>query len=444
MWTELLIIVVLILANGVFAGAEIAVISLRKSRLAQLVEEGRTGARSVLALRDEPERFLATVQVGITVVGATAAAFGGASLAARLTPVLERVPWIAGGADDVALALVIGFVSYLSLVFGELVPKSIALRANEAYALLVARPLRTLAWITRPLLWFLTRSSNVVLRPFGDSTSFSESRHSPEELQQLVEEAGKAGSLDEGTSEIASRALDFGGLTAEDVMIPRNRVVGIPRGASPAEMRRVLLEEGHSRMPVYEGTLDNIVGYITARDVLSVAWEGDLVVLEDILRPPLFLPTTIPAIRVLKELQRRRMRLAFVVDEHGGLAGLVTPEDLLEELVGEMFSEDEETEELVRREADGSALVRGSLSIRDANRLLDLDLPEGDTWSTVAGLVISLAGGIPSRGARFHSENVVLEVVEASPRSVSAVRLRKELPSDTDPRGEGERPARTK
>lgn len=238
---EILIILALVLANGIFAGAEIAVIALRKSRLAQLVDEGRAGARSILALRNEPERFLATVQVGITVVGATAAAFSGASLAARLTPVLERVPAISHVAEDVALAIVIAVVSYLSLVFGELVPKSIALRASEAYALLAARPLRALAWLARPLIWFLTSSSNLVLRPLGDSTSFTESRLSPDELQQLVEEAAKVGSLDEGTSEIASRALDFGSLTAADVMIPRNRVNGIPRNASPADVRRILL-----------------------------------------------------------------------------------------------------------------------------------------------------------------------------------------------------------
>lgn len=380
----------------------------------------------MLALREEPERFLATVQVGITVVGATAAAFSGASLATRLTPVVERVPGIGHAAEDVALAIVIAFVSYLSLVFGELVPKSVALRASEAYALLIARPLLGLAWMARPLIWFLTRSSNVVLKPFGDSTSFAESRLSPDELQQLVEEAAKTGSLDEGTSEIASRALDFGGLTAGDVMIPRNQVNGIPRDAPPAEVRRILLEDGHSRMPVYEGTLDNIVGYVTARDVLAVAWQGDLVVLEDILRPPLFVPTTSPAIRVLKELQRRHMRIAFVVDEHGGLAGLVTLEDLVEELVGDLFSEHEKPDDSVKKEADGSAVVRGGVPIRDVNRLLELDLPEGDTWSTVAGLVVSLGGGIPARGASVRSGDVVLEVLDATPRAVRLVRLRRD------------------
>ncbi|HEX9574401.1 MAG TPA: hemolysin family protein [Myxococcales bacterium] len=434
MWTEIAIVLALILANGLFSGAEIAIIALRKSRLDQLVEEGRAGARSVLALREQPERFLATVQIGITVVGAAAAVVVGASLAARLTPALQRVSWIGSGAEDVALAIAIALVSYLSLVFGELVPKSLALRASETYALLVARPLRALAWVARPVVWLLTRSSNAVLRPLGDSTSFTEARLSADELQQLVEQAGKAGSLDPATSEIASRVIEFGRLTAAEVMIPRNRIAGIPRGAAPEEMRRLLLEEGHSRMPVYDGALDDVVGYITARDVLSVAWEGDLVVLEDILRPPFFLPTTTPAIRVLEELQRRRMRLAFIVDEHGGLAGLVTLEDLVEELVGELFSEHDSPEEPVRREADGSAVVRGDLPIREANRLLGLDLPQGEGWSTLAGLAIALAGRIPPRGARLRSGEISIEVVDATSHAVLAMRVRREPVSP--PRGQ--------
>lgn len=423
MGIELGIVLVLILANGVFAGAEIAVIAVRKSRLLQLVQEHRPGAQSVLALRKEPERFLATVQIGITVIGATAAVFGGASIAARLTPVLARLPLSARLAEDLALAVVVALISYLSLVLGELVPKSLALRASEAYALAVARPLRGLAWLARPVVWLLTRSSNLFLRPFGDSTSFTEARLSPEELQQLVEEAGKTGSLDQGTSEIASRALDFGSLTASEVMVPRNRVVGIRRDAPAPEIRQVVLEEGHSRMPVYDGTLDNVVGYITARDVLAVAWQGDLIVLQDILRPALFVPTTSPAVGVLKELQRRHTRIAFVVDEHGGLAGLVTLEDLVEEVVGELFSEDEPAFEPVREQPDGSALVRGDLPIREVNRLLGLDLPEGESWSTVAGLIIAVAGGIPPRATSHKVGGVQLEVVDATARAVREVRI---------------------
>jgi putative hemolysin len=209
--------------------------------------------------------------------------------------------------------------------------------------------------------------------------------------------------------------------------------VGIPRGATADDVRRILLEEGHSRMPVYEGILDNIVGYVTARDILAVAWQGDLIVLEDILRPAFFVPETTPAIRVLKELQRRHTRIAFVVDEHGGLAGILTLEDLMEELVGEVFSEGEKPDEVIRREPDGSALVRADLPIREANRLLDLDLPESDAWSTVAGLVVSLSGGIPSRGTRVQSGDVLLEVVEATPRAVREVRIRRGAPPPSSP-----------
>jgi putative hemolysin len=422
---ELAIILVLIGLNGIFAGAEISIISIRRSRLQQLVEEGRIGARAVQALRDVPERFLATVQVGITVVGATAAAFSGASIATRLAHLLEASGLAADTAEEVALAVVIAGVSYLSLIFGELVPKSLALRSGEAYALLVARPLQGLAWIGRPLVWLLTASSNLVLRPFGDATSFTEARHSTEELQQLMEEAAQAGSLDARSGEIAARALDFGGLTAAAVMVPRNRIVAVPRSAPQSELRQIVLGAHFSRMPVYDGTLDNVVGYITMRDVLAVAWEREEVVLADILRPAFFVPESTGAGRVLQEMQRRKVPLAVVVDEHGGVAGLVTQEDLVEELVGDLASEDERSAGPLRLEADGSALLRGSTAIRDLNRELSFELPEGEGWTTIAGLCIELAGRIPQAGARLVSGDHTLEVVEASARAVTMVRVRR-------------------
>ncbi len=423
MLLELAVILALIAVNGVLAGSEISIISLRRGRVRQLVSERRSGAADVLALREAPERFLATVQVGITVVGATAAAFSGASVAYRIAPPLQRLGWSQPVAEDVALALVVALVSFLSLVFGELVPKSLALRSGERYALLVGRPLRALAWLARPVVWLLTASSNAVLRPLGDVTSFTESRLSVEELRQLVDEAGRTGALDARSSEIASRALAFGGLTAGDVMVPRNHVVAIPKDAAPEEVRRLLLEHGHTRMPVFQGQLDNIVGYVTARDVLALLWERELLVLDDIVRPPLFVPESAPAVRVLQELQAKRVWCAVVVDEHGGVAGLVTVEDLLEELVGELFSEYQAPEDLIRKQADGSAVVRGDVPIRDVNRALGLHLPEGETWSTLAGLCVSLAGAIPSAGAILNAGEARLEVLEANPRLVRRVKV---------------------
>lgn len=420
----------LVVANGVFSSAEIAIITLRKTRLSQLVEAKRAGARAVLSLRDAPERFLATVQIGITVISATAAAFGGASLAARLTPALERVPAIAPFAHQIALGLVVAIVSYLSLVVGELVPKSLALRAPERYALLLGRPLLGLSFLARPIVWLLTASSNLLLRPLGDRTTFTEARLSAEELEQLVEEAGKAGSLDLPTAEIASRALAFRDLTAGDVMVPRSRVVALPRDADPEDLRRLLLEEGRSRMPVYDGTLDNVVGYVMAKDLAAMAWEKHLIVLDDLIRPVHFVPETARAVHVLKELQQRRTQIAVVVDEHGGVAGLLTLEDLVEELVGDILGEREQPEALVKREPDGSALVRGEAPIREVNRALDLDLPEGDGYSTVAGLCIAIAGALPERGARLTTgDGTEIEVLDASPRVVRMVRLRPPSPA---------------
>lgn len=431
MVSELLIIFALVLANGVFAGSEIAVISIRKTRLKQLVDAGSASALALQRLRDNPERFLASVQVGITVVGSTAAAFGGASLAGRLTPFIERIPPLRDSAAQISLAVVIAGVSYFSIVLGELVPKSLALRASERYAMLIARPMTLLSYIARPAVWFLTKSSNVILRPLGDSTNFSESRLSADELQLLVEEAAKTGALDAKSGEIASRALAFGELTAADVMIPRNKIDAIPSDATEARIRESLLEHGHSRMPVYEKTPDRIIGYVSARDVLAMVWERELVVLQDLLRPAYFVPETTLAVRVLRELQKRGLRMAIVVDEHGGVAGLIAMEDLVEELVGDLFEEDEAPEDVVQPGPDGATLLKASTPIRDANRVLGLNLPEDGDWTTVGGLVTAVAGGIPTAGARVTTpDGSTFEVVEATPRRVRQLRL---LPTVSTP-----------
>jgi putative hemolysin len=421
---ELVIILALIGANAVFAAAEIAIVAVRRTRLARLVEEGRGSARAVQRLRDQPERFLATVQVGITVVSATAAAFGGASLSVRLEPSIARIAPIAPWSAQIALGLVVALVSFLSLVLGELVPKSVAMRSPEPIALAAGRPLLALSGFARPFVWLLTGASNLILRPFGDRTNFTESRLSPEELEQLVEEAGKTGELDASTAEIASRALAFRDLHASDVMVPRNRIVALAIDASQEELRRVVLEQGRARMPVYEGTLDGVVGYVMAKDFAALAWERELIVLPDLLRPILFVPETAPAVKVLREMQTRRTQLAIAVDEHGGVAGLITLEDLVEELVGEVFSEWEQPEPLVRREPSGASLVRGDTPIRDVNRELSIELPEGDDYTTVAGLCVALAGAVPERGARIDAGNgITLEVEEATPRAVRSVRI---------------------
>jgi putative hemolysin len=415
-----------VLANGVLAGAEIAIVALRKSRVEHLLQLGSRRAAAVKALQDDPERFLATVQIGITVISAAAGAFGGAAFARDLAPLFATVPWLAPYANQLAFVLVITLISYLSLVLGELVPKSLGLRYSEGYALLLGPPLLFLSSIARPFVRLLTASSNLVLRFFGDSTSFTETRLSAEELRQLVGEAAKEGSVDPAIGEIAARAIDFADLTAYHAMVPRAQVVAIPRDAKPDDIKRILLERGYTRMPVYEGRLDHVIGYVTARDLLLLFWEKGLVVLEDAIRLPLFVPATVRAIDLLGQLRERHVQLAIVVDEEGAMMGIVTLEDLVEELVGEIADEHRgEPGPSVEPQPDGSVLVSAALPVREANRSLGLDLPDGPGRSTVAGLCIHLAGRIPEPGARVVSpDGTELEVVAATARRVLRVRIR--------------------
>jgi putative hemolysin len=425
--TELLVVLALVGANALFAGAEIAVLTVRKTRLAELVDAGRAGAASLAALRADPESFLATVQVGITLVGAAAAAFGGATLAAPIAALLATAGVPAKLADDAALAAVVVGVSFLSLVLGELVPKSLAMRYAEAYALSIARPLALLARLAGPAVRFLTACSNLILRLFGDRTSFTESRLSREELQTLVEETASAGGLDAKAGEIAARALELPGLKVAAVMTPRSAVVALDAASPPGRVREVLAGCRFGRLPVHDGSLDGARGYVVAREALLRLLDGSASPLEGIVREAPFFPESAEAVAVLKELQQRHVPIGFVVDEQGGFAGLVTLEDLVEELVGEIFHEKEARAEPVRAEADGSYLVDGRAGVRDVNRALDVQLPEDGAYATVAGLVLHRLGRIPAPGETIALDDaeVSLEVVESSPRRVARVRLRR-------------------
>lgn len=425
LFTESLIILALVLLNGVFSGAEIAVLSLRKTRIAELLDAGGHRARALARLRDTPESFLATVQIGITVIGATAAAFGGASLAAELSPVLAKSPVIAPYAHNLAVAVVVVSISFFTLVLGELVPKSLALRAGESYALLIAPPLLALAWAARPVVALLTGSSNLVLRMFGDRTTFTETRHSRAEVQQIVEEAASAGSVDPQAGEIASRALDFSNLDAYTVMAPRSEIVAVSLSASMVDIATLARASGHARVPVYEGATDNFVGFVNLRDVLAEALLHPEVTLSALLHPVSFVPDSMPAPALLRKLQHDRTHLALVSDEQGTVIGLVTIEDLVEELVGEIFSENDKPRSNIEPEGEGVWLVTGNVPLHELGRELGVELPEGD-FATVAGLCLHLAGAIPPVGAALVVEGgISLEVVEATPRRVKRVRVRR-------------------
>lgn len=417
---------VLTLANGVFAGAEIAMLNVRKSRLRELAEKGSSAARSVETLRENPERLFATVQVALTVISSGAAAYGGAAVSEDVATYIAGLGIMDPNlAAPVALGLVVAGLSFLSLVLGELVPKSLALRTTERYALLIGPLLLVLSRALSPFIRLLTATSNVILRPFGDSTNFAESRHTREELENLIEEAAD-GTIDERVSDLATRALAFGDLTAWDVMIPKSDVVAIEVGISPAALRKTISGTSHTRIPVYRGELDEIIGYLSIKDLLPSLISGDSLDLAKLIRKPVFVPETKAAVDLLDQLKQDRLHMAFVVDETGGLCGLVTMDDLVEELAGEFFGEHHrEVAESFKIEADGSVIAEGKAQIRDINRAHDWELPEDDEFSTVAGLAISLAGSIPEVGSTYKADQgYLLEVLDASGRRVKRLRIR--------------------
>jgi putative hemolysin len=427
MLLELGMILLLVAVNGLFAGAEIAIVGVDRLRLRQLVEEKRRGARVLEALRAKPERFLATVQIVITVAGAAAGAFGGATFAKDLEPLL--VPQLGEHAELASFGLVVTLISYLSLVFGELVPKSLALRHAERYALLTAPVLSWIASAAQPLVWLLTKSSNWFLGPVGDSTTFAEGRLSPAQLRELVDEATEAGELDERVGEITSRALAFAKLTVAQIMTPRTRMVAIDRRASFDELQSIVLEHSHSRLPVYSGNLDAITGYLLCKDLLPVAWDGRLIVLEDVIRPPYFVTKTLPAIELLEEMRQRHQQLAIVLDEHGGTAGMVTLDDLVDELTGEVLSELQQAKPVTMHpQQDGSFLVKGAVPLHEVNRELGLQLAGGGQ-TTLGGLCAFLAGGMPAEGALLEAnDGTRLRVETVSQRVVDSVRILPQSP----------------
>jgi len=423
---ELLIVASLAVMSGVFAGAEIAVLSVRRTRLHEMLEDERRWARDLEHLRAEPERFFATVQVVITVVAVLAGVIAGANVAQEVAPYIAVVPFLAPFADKIAYGLVTALVVTTQIVLGELVPKSLALRYSETYALVVSRPLRFASWLARPVVWIFTKISNLLLKPFGDHTTFAEGRLSRAELLQYVDEAANAGNLDPSAGEIVSRAVDFDNLDASSMMVPRPDIQALPKSANVEQIARLARDGGHARVPVYDGDLDNVVGFVNVREVLAHHLDGEEFKLEKYLHPIPFVPETMLAPRVLRELQRQRSHVAMIVDETGMVRGLVTMEDLLEELVGEIYSENDKPEEIIRRQVDGSALVLGRAAVHEVARAMDVELPEGETFSTMAGLAIHLAGRIPEPGTILQAEDgITLEIVEGTPRRVRLLRLRR-------------------
>lgn len=425
-WLEAILILGLIFANGFFAASEIAVIAMRKSRIDTLLERGVKSAAIVARLKDDPDRFLATVQIGVTVVGSLASAIGGAAAIGYLKPQIATLPFpfLVRWSEAIALMIVVVPISYLSLVLGELVPKSLALRYSEQIACLVARPIEFLSRVTAIFVKALTASSNAVLRLLGGKDVEGASFISVDEVKSLIREGAAKGIFNETEKELIHSVFEFADTAVKAVMIPRTEIHAIEIHSSLAEVAKSFVDSGFSRIPAYEGELDKIIGILYNKDVFKALQEKSDFHVRDHLHPAFFVPSTLPISELLKQLQRRHLAMALVVNEFGEVEGLVTLEDLVEEIVGEIRDEyDREERGPVERLPDGSMVIQGSALLKDLKTDFDLPFDESPDYHTLAGLMLARLKRIPRGGEWVVENGHKLTIVDMEGRRILKIKV---------------------
>ena len=427
MLQALLIVLALILANGFFSGAEMAIVASRRGRLRQLADRGDKAAAAAIELASSPDRFLPTVQIGITLVGTLAAAYGGDRLVSEIAQrISTNVPQsLEKFAQPTALVVFVVALSFVTLLLGELVPKRLALRQAESVARAVAPTMQLFARVAKPLVWLMSASTSAVLFLLGAHKQEGPTV-SVDDIEHLLEAGRAEGILEAVEQAVATEALRLGERSVRDIMRPRIDLDALDIDTPPDEILGAIAMAGYSRLPVYEESLDHVIGYVSLKDVMRQNWMGWPIQLRKILHPALFVPETMPLDRLLELFQKERNQLAIVLDEYGGTEGLVTIQDVLEELVGKIHDEhrQDEATAFVRRE-DGSWLVDGSASIEELAERLAVRLDsEPRDYSTVSGLVLTQLERIPSVGDTLQWRGLTIEVVDMDGRRIDKLLVR--------------------
>lgn len=421
---QLLLIFLLTLINAFFASAEMAIVSLNKNKLHMLAEEGNKKAILVERLLSEPSKFLATIQVGITLSGFFASASAATGLSTELAAVLNKIniPY----SNQIALVLITIMLSYITLVFGELFPKRIALQNSEAIAMFAIKPIMVISKIAMPFVKLLSGSTNILIRITGFQTDNLEEKVSKEEIKSLIEVGQEHGVINETEKEMIESIFDFDNKRAEEIMTPRTEVFLVDISDESSDIVKELLEEQYSRIPVYEEDLDNIIGILYLKDyMLEASKHGfDNVDIRSILRKPYFVPENKNIDDLFKELQQSNNHMAILIDEYGGFSGIVTIEDLIEEVMGNIFDEYDEIEQDVRKIDANTYVVNGLLPIDEVNDYLDLDL-QSDHSETIGGFVVDLIGSIPNDGDEnaVEYENLTFKIEDVKEKRIEKVRI---------------------
>jgi len=439
---ELIFLAVLIMLNAFFSASEIAVISVPKLRLKQLIEDGNKTAEVLYRLADDSSRFLATIQIGVTFLGFLLSASAAVSLSGGLIQLFAsvQIPFIAQSAQALSVGLITIMLALVTLIFGELAPKSIGLAHSERIALFVARPIDFLARLASPLVRLLVAVTNFVAKPFGGQPRRGLPIVTEDEIKTLVDAGEESGMLEEDEKEMIYSIFEFGETLAREVMVSRVDIVALDADTPLLDAMDVIIKHNHSRVPVYQDNIDNVIGILYAKDLLKVLREkgreaANQIKLSDIVRPAAFTPESKKVDELLEDMQKRRIHMAIVIDEYGGTAGLVTIEDILEEIVGEIQDEYDQAEEALIQDLganEWSIDARANLS--DINDLLKSSIPI-DESDTLGGFIYESLGKVPLPGDEVQHEDLLLKVVNVAGRRIGKIRVTrqiKEAVSDDD------------
>ncbi|MBW7573085.1 hemolysin family protein [Caproiciproducens faecalis] len=437
---SILLLFALILVNAFFAASEIAVITLNDNKLKKMAEDGNKKAAKVLKLTENSSRFLATIQVGVTLSGFLTSASASQSFSGKLAERLSFLPVPTGVIYGVSTVLITVLLSYFSLVLGELVPKKIAMQRAEELSFKFIGILDGTSTVFKPFISFLSFSTNVVLKMLGFDPNASEETVTEEEILMMVDAGEEKGVIGETAKDMISNIFDFSDITASEIMTHRTEVDAVEDTATIQDVVSLSIADGHSRIPVYHEDLDNVLGVIYVKDLLQyVGSELDASIkITDLMRPAYFVPEGKRCSQLFTEMAERRTQIAIIVDEYGGTEGIITMEDLLESIVGDIQDEYDHEEEEIHRVDDHKFTVDGGTSIDEISDLVGVDLPEGD-YDTIAGLVVEMLGRIPrpDENPSIQIENLILTVQKVEERRISKI-LIEVLPEqrDSDPDSE--------
>jgi putative hemolysin len=420
---EIIFIILLIVANGIFVLSEMAIVSVRKIRLQQRAQAGDQGAQAALELSNAPSRFLSSIQIGITLVGILSGALGGATIAEILATVLRRVPVISLYSEIISIGIVVLAITYLTLVIGELVPKRLALNNPERIAAMIAPSMRTFSKFVSPIAHLISQSTEIILRGLGVRPS-SEQPYTEQEIKQLIEQGVQSGVFAPAEHEMVTRVFRLSDRRVSALMTPRREIVWLDRADPIGEIKSKIVASNHSCFPVAQESVDNILGLVQAKDLLTQSLTDQPIDLDAVLRPALFVPEGMPVFEVMERFKETRSNFALVIDEYGGLQGLVTINDISVAIVGDIPLTDEEAIPEIVQRADGSWLVDGRLLTDELKDFLHIDkIPNGEEgdYQTLGGFMMAFLGRVPSVSDSFEWEGFRFEVVDMDGRRVDKV-----------------------